>query len=195
MKILGLVGSMRKEGNTNRIVQAIFDGAKQVDGSVETETLQLSELKIGPCRACYDVCANEPYLCVHKDDLQVALEKMKEADAIVLGSALYFNVPSRLLALIERLSCVAHLGQYKGHNEHPLADKPCCLVAVSYCTPPNAIFATLQQFTLEMRMRPVLLKSQPFYGVAGTDKMEKDEFLKPLESAKEMGRLLVQSCG
>ena len=194
MEILGLVGSMRKDGNTNRLVQAVLDAAKKADGGVETEVLQLADLKIAPCHACYDVCAKEPYKCVIEDGLQNVFTKMRQADAIVLGSALYFNVPSRLLAFIERLSCVAHLGQYKGHKVHPLEDKPCGLAAVSFSTPPTPVLHVLQQFALEMRMRPILIKSHPFLGVAGNDKMEKDDFLKPLENATELGKLLVEAC-
>ncbi len=131
MRILGFVGSMRKDGNTSRLVQAVLDAAKKADNDVETEMVYLSDLDIGPCHACYDVCAKELYKCVIKDDLQTVLEKMKQADGLVIGSALYFIVPSRLMAFMERLSCVAHLGQFLGFNEHPLEDKPCGLVAVS----------------------------------------------------------------
>ena len=193
MKILGFVGSMRKEGNTNRLVQAVLDAAKKASDNVETEIVHLSDLDIGPCHACYQQCANEPYKCVIEDDLQVVLENMRQADAIVLSSALYFIVPSRLVAFTERLSCLAHLGQYKGHKEHPLEDKPCGLVGVSFITPPTPVLLRLQQFALELRMRPIVLKSHPFLGVAGSDKMEKDDFLKPLESAAELGKLLVKA--
>lgn len=193
MKILGFVGSMRKDGNTNRLVQAVLDAAKQAADEVETEIVYLPDLKIGPCHACYDVCAEEPYKCVVEDDLQKVLERMRKADAVVLGSALYFNVPSRLLAFMERLSCLAHLGQFKGHKEHPLEDKPCGIVAVSFSTPPTPVLAALQQFALELRMRPITLKSHPFLGVAGTDKMEKDDFLRPLENAEALGKLLVEA--
>ena len=193
MKILGFVGSMRKDGNTNRLVQAVLDAAKRAADEVETEMVYLSDLEIGPCRACYDVCAKEPYVCVVEDDLQKVLDRMRQADAVVIGSALYFTVPSRLLAFMERLSCVAHLGQFKGHKEHPLEDKPCGLVGVSFSTPPTPVLAGLQQFALELRMRPITLKSHPFLGVAGTDKMEKDDYLKPLQNAEMLGKLLVEA--
>ena len=193
MKILGFVGSMRKAGNTNRLVEAVLDAAKNATEGVEAEVVHLSDLRIEPCHACYDVCANEPYKCVIEDELQMVLEKMKQSDALVLSSALYFIVPARLVAFTERLSCLAHLGQYKGHKEHPLEDKPCGLVGVSFSTPPTPVLLRLQQFALELRMRPILLKSPPFLGVAGSDKMEKDDFLKPLENAAELGKLLVEA--
>lgn len=193
MKILGLVGSMRKNGNTNRLVQAVLDATEKAAYEVETEMVHLSDLEIGPCHACYDVCAKEPYGCVIEDDLQKVFDKMRRADGIVIGSALYFIMPSRLLAFMERLSCVAHLGQFKGHREHPLEDKPCGLVGVSFSTPPTPVLAGLQQFALEMRMKPILLKSHPFLGVAGNDKMEKDDFLKPLENAQTLARLIVEA--
>ena len=193
MKIFGFVGSMRKDGNTNRLVEAVLDSARNVRHGIETEKVCLSDLAIGPCRACYDVCAKEPYVCVHEDDLQTVLEQMCRADAIVMSSALYFVVPSRLVAFTERLSCLAHLGGIRGHDDHPLEDKPCGLVAVSFGDPTTPVLVRLQQFALEMRMRPILLKSPPFLGVGGTDKMEKDDFLRPLDNAAELGRLLVDA--
>ena len=44
-----------------------------------------------------------------------------------------------------------------------------------------------------MRMKPIPLKSYPFLGIGGSDKMEKDDFLKPLENATELGKLLVEA--
>ena len=193
MRILGLVGSMRKGGNTNRLVQAVLDAAKKVNNNVETEVIYLSDLKIGPCHACYEVCAKELYKCVIEDDLQVVFGKMKQADAIVLSSALYFIVPSRLVAFTERLSCVAHLGQFRGLNEHPLEDKPCGLVAVSAETTVTPVLVRLQEFALELRMRPIAIKSYPFLGVAANEKMEKDKFLNPLKNAETLGKLLVEA--
>jgi len=55
------------------------------------------------------------------------------------------------------------------------------------------VLVRLQQFALELRMRPIVLKSHPFFGVAGSDKMKKDDFLKPLENAAELGELLVEA--
>jgi len=193
MKILGFTGSMRKDGNTNRLVRAVLDAAKEAGDGVEAEMVYLSDLEIGPCHACYEQCAKEPYKCVVEDDLQTVLEKMKQSDAVVLSSALYFVVPSRLLAFMERLSCLAHLGQIRGFEEHPLEDKPCGLVGVSFSTPPTPVLIRLQQFALELRMRPITLKSHPFLGIAGSDKMEKDDFLKPLENATVLGKLLVEA--
>ena len=193
MKIIGFVGSMRKDGNTSLLVQAVLDAASKAADGVEAEMVYLSDLAIGPCRACYDVCAKEAYKCVVEDDLQKVLEKMRQADGVVIGSALYFIVPSRLVAFMERLSCLAHLGQYKGHKEHPLEDKPCGLVGVSFSTPPTPVLTRLQQFVLELRMKPILLKSYPFLGLAGNEKMEKDKFLNPLENAETLGKLLVEA--
>ena len=193
MKILGFVGSMRKEGNTNRLVQAVLDVAKKAGDDVETEVVYLSDLDIGPCHSCYEQCAKEPYKCVVEDDLQTVFEKMKQADAVVIGSALYFILPSRLVAFTERLSCVAHLGRIHGFNEHPLSGKPCGLVAVSFEVPVAPVLVRLQQFVLELRMRPIPLKSYPFLGVAGNDKMEKDDFLKPFQNAETLGKLLVEA--
>ncbi len=106
MKILGIVGSMRKTCNTNLLVETVLESAKNVNPKIETKVLQISELHVESCRACYDLCSKEPYKCVIKDDLENIFEEMKSSNAIVIGSPLYFKIPSRLTAFMERLACL-----------------------------------------------------------------------------------------
>lgn len=191
MKVLGVVGSMRKEGNTEKLVQAVLEGAKEAGPTVRTQLVHLSTLEIGPCQGCYEVCAKTPYRCSVKDDFQGLVGKMDDADALVLGSALYFPVPARLVALCERLVCLAYFHEVRRHKgAHLLEDKPCALAVATGGGEPTDVFRYLFAFALSTRMTPLTVKRWPYYGVAGRGDLTEDEE-RPLESARELGHLLV----
>ncbi len=190
MKVVGIVGSMRKDGNTARLVEATLQGAKEASPKIRTQLVHLAALDIGPCQGCYDVCSKTPYKCAVKDDFQGLLQRMDEADGLVIGSPLYYPVPSRLVALCERIVCLAFFHeQGKNKSGHLLEDKPCALVVATGGSDPLDVFRYLHGFILAARMLPVPTKSYPYYGVAGRGEIPKDEE-KPLERAMELGRLL-----
>ncbi|MBC7220580.1 flavodoxin family protein [Candidatus Bipolaricaulota bacterium] len=80
MRILGIVGSPRKGGNTDTVVGQVLAGAERE--GINTERLYLGDLQIQPCRVCYG-CA-ETGTCVVDDDFQLVVERMKEAGGVVL---------------------------------------------------------------------------------------------------------------
>lgn len=194
MEILGIVGSMRKSGSTSRLVAVVLKSAKSSDPKVKTKMLQISDLKIESCRACYGKCSKKPYKCVIRDDLEDVLEQMKRSQAIVVGSPLYYKIPSRLTALMERLACLSYFYERAGFTEpHPLNDKPCGLVAVSGGDDPRPVLEHLVNFALSLKMRPVFMKSYPYFGVGGKGRIEEDSDLNPIENAKTLGGLLVKA--
>ncbi|HWR08599.1 flavodoxin family protein [Sporomusa sp.] len=87
MKIIGLVGSPRKNGNTDVLVQKALEGAK-AQGS-ETGLYYLNDLAIRGCQACYG--CKKAGKCVVKDDLTGVFEAIDSANAIILGSPVYFG--------------------------------------------------------------------------------------------------------
>jgi multimeric flavodoxin WrbA len=193
MKVLGIVGSMRKDGNTDKLVAAVLSGAKEAKSKIRVQAVHLSELEIGPCRGCYDACAKTPYKCAVKDDFQGLLQKMEEADGLVIGSPLYFPVPSRLIALCERLVCLAFFHGVRQHKgAHLLEDKPCALVAATGGSDPLEVLRYLFGFALSTRMTPLTTKRFPYYGTAGRGDLDKDED-KPVAGAKELGQLLADA--
>ncbi len=190
MRVLGIVGSMRKEGNTGKLVEAVLGAVKEAKPRMRTQTVHLSELEIGPCRGCYDVCAKTPYKCVVKDGFQGLLQKMEDADGIVIGSPLYFPVPSRLVALCERLVCLAFFHDMRKHKgAHLFEDKPCALVVATGGSDPMEVFQYLFGFAMSTRMTPLTLKRYPYYGAAGRGDLAADA-TKPFDRAQELGRLL-----
>ncbi len=66
LKILGIAGSPRRDGNTDHLLQQVIAGASSQ--GAETKTVILSELNISPCRHC-DGCIKTGK-CVVDDDMQ-----------------------------------------------------------------------------------------------------------------------------
>jgi multimeric flavodoxin WrbA len=190
MRVLGIVGSMRKDGNTDKLVTAVLEGAKEAKSKIRVQAVHLSDLEIGPCRGCYDVCAKTPYKCVVKDDFQGLVQKMEEADGLVIGSPLYFHVPSRLVAVCERLVCLAYYHDVRQHKgAHLLEDKPCAFAVATGGSDPMEVFQYLFQFAVRARMTPLAVKRYPYYGAASLGDLDEDKG-EPLAEAKELGQLL-----
>jgi multimeric flavodoxin WrbA len=107
MKVIAFNGSARKDGNTAILVNQVFSELEKQD--IETELIQLSGQKIPGCIACYKCFDNKDRRCSVKDDVvNDCIEKMLQADGIILASPTYFaDVSSQLKALIDRAGLVA----------------------------------------------------------------------------------------
>ena len=98
-KVLVLSGSPRKNGNSDMLCDAFIKGAEN-SGHL-AEKILIQNKKISPCLACYG-CRNT-HLCVQKDDMREILEKMVQADVIVLATPVYFySLSGQLKTLIDR---------------------------------------------------------------------------------------------
>jgi multimeric flavodoxin WrbA len=102
MKVLGINGSARADGNTAILIKYVFKGLGKE--GFETEMIQLAGKSMHGCIACYKCFANKDRQCAVKNDfLNECLAKMADADSIVLGSPTYFSdVTSEMKALIDR---------------------------------------------------------------------------------------------
>ena len=87
MKILGISGSPRRGGNTDILVNKALDAAKA--NGAEVEFISLAGKNINGCIACAE-CGKDGK-CVIDDDIQAIYPKMEEADAIILGTPIYFG--------------------------------------------------------------------------------------------------------
>jgi len=107
MKVIAFNGSARKDGNTAILINQVFSELEKQD--IETEMIQFSGQKIRGCIACYKCFENKDQRCSVKDDVvNDCIEKMLQADGIILASPTYFaDVSSELKALIDRAGLVA----------------------------------------------------------------------------------------
>jgi multimeric flavodoxin WrbA len=120
------------------------------------------------------------------------LEKLKQADGFVLGSPLYFKIPSRLTAFMERLVILAFFHDTRGCSEpHLLYNKPCGIIAVAADGDPELVAEMLHRFVLSLRMKPMIKKTFPYLGVFSRGDISLDRNFSPLENSRELGEMLV----
>lgn len=107
MKVVAFNGSPRKEGNTAHLLQAVLESVQAND--IETEFVQVGGRPLQGCTACMECKENQDKRCaITKDKLNEYLEKMIEADGIVVGSPTYFaDLSAEAKALLDRCCFVA----------------------------------------------------------------------------------------
>ena len=107
LKVLAINGSPRPGGNTETLLKKVLE--PMAAAHWETEFFQLGGQPIRGCRACYACFKTKNSRCGQKEDcFNACLEKMIEADAILLGSPTYFtDVSAEMKALLDRAGLVA----------------------------------------------------------------------------------------
>ena len=99
MRLLGIVCSPRKGGNTEILVKEALKPAQEAGW--DTEVFLLSEKHVDPCDAC-GTCFNNDS-CVIDDDMQELYQMLDQADAVIFGSPVYFgNVSAQAKAVMDR---------------------------------------------------------------------------------------------
>ncbi|MFZ2498467.1 MAG: flavodoxin family protein [Methanosarcina sp.] len=107
MKVVAFNGSPRKDGNTATLIRHVLDELER-EGT-ETETVHIGGKSIHGCTACGKCFENKDKKCViDKDIVNDCIEKMLEADGIILASPTYFaDLTPELKALIDRAGFVS----------------------------------------------------------------------------------------
>lgn len=99
-KVLILSGSPRKGGNSDLLCDEFMRGA--IENGNKVEKIRVVSKKVEPCRACY-YCRLSDGKCAIEDDMGEILQKMIDADVIVLASPVYFySIDAQLKAVIDR---------------------------------------------------------------------------------------------
>lgn len=97
--ILILSGSPRKNGNSDILCDEFMKGAQEAGHRVEK--IRVAEKNIGYCRGCY--ACKDTGVCAIRDDMADVLQKMIDADVLVLASPVYFySIDAQLKAVIDR---------------------------------------------------------------------------------------------
>ena len=122
MKVIAINGSPRKNWNTDTLLKMALDGSASV--GAETEMVYLYDLKFRGCVSCLACKLKKeprPNRCVLRDDLTAVLDKVHEADAVILGSPIYFSeFTGAMRSFFERF-----LFQYLNYDDYtkPLSPK------------------------------------------------------------------------
>ena len=104
MKILAICGSHHR-GNTYSILNTIQDHLPNIDYHL----MMLNEVNIKQCQGCYVCIAKGKQYCPLKDDRDMIIEKIADADGIVFASPVYVNfITSLMKQFMERVSFITH---------------------------------------------------------------------------------------
>jgi len=178
LKAIGIIGSPRKNGNTEIITGHALKAI--AEEGLETEIIRLAEHKVLPCNAC-SVCRGEnPKPCPIDDDFLPLYEKMTAADAIILASPVYFGSASALIkALIERSG-------YISHETRPFAGKVGGPLVVARRAGKNFTFAELMFWFHIMGM---IVPGSTYWNVAfGREKGDVNDDAEGLNTAWNFGK-------
>ncbi|RJP26236.1 MAG: flavodoxin family protein [Candidatus Omnitrophota bacterium] len=107
MKVIAFNGSARKDGNTAILIRKVLEELEKE--GIATEMIQFSGEALRGCLACYQCFKNKNARCSNDQDIvNHCIEKMIEADGIILGSPTYFSdVSAEMKALIDRAGLVS----------------------------------------------------------------------------------------
>ncbi len=115
-KILGIIGSPRKKGNTDLLVNRILEGAKNKGAT--PELIYLKDLNIMECDGCH-ICWKDNR-CSKKDDMIQAYQSITDCDMIVFGTPVYWYGPTALMkGFIDRFvyfNCPENRHKIKGKD-------------------------------------------------------------------------------
>ncbi len=157
MKVLGIVGSPRKNGNSDMLAAHCLKAV--AEEGLDTEIIQLAGLDIRPCNACNAcmVCSKEE-LCPIDDDLFPIYLRMKEADGIILATPVYFGSATGLAkAFMERAGYISR------HNGNPFSGKVGGGLVVARRAGHNF---TLAELTLWFQILGLVIPGSTYWNIA-----------------------------
>lgn len=108
MKILAVIGSPRKNGNSYRVVSQIEECLKK-SGEIEFECLYLADMKLETCRGCGLCLKVGEDKCPHKDDREMIERKLLDSDGIIFVSPVYaMNMTALFKNFMDRFAFTMH---------------------------------------------------------------------------------------
>jgi multimeric flavodoxin WrbA len=177
MRVLGIVGSPRKNGNTELLTKHTLKAISEE--GLGTELIRLAGLEIKPCTAC--MACKEKEICSIKDDLFPVYLRMKEAEGIILASPVYYGSATALIkALMERVGYIARW------NGEPFQRKAGGPLVVARRSRRNF---TIAQLTLWFQILGFFVPVSTYWNVAiGREKGEVEQDEEGLETAWNFGK-------
>ena len=116
VRVLGVQGSPRKNGNTHALVEKVLEGAR--DAGATTLMIQLGNTTVNECDGCHACWQGKD--CSKDDDMNDVYPKIVESGVIVFGTPVYWYGPTALMkAFIDRFvyfNCPENRGKIRGKS-------------------------------------------------------------------------------
>jgi len=187
MKVLGILGSPRRGGNTELLLDETLRGAGEQGNSCEKVVLR--DLKITPCLEIYK-CA-EDGVCAIKDDMQDLYSKIQHTERLIIAAPIFFySVPALAKAMIDRCQSLWVKKYMLQLPVSPIADRKGVFISVA-ATRGKKLFEGVR-LTMKYFFDAIEVAYSDELLVRGVD--EKGEVRKKpeaLQAAYELGQRLV----
>lgn len=178
LKVLGIVCSPRKGGNTEILVQEALAGGRE--SGAETELLRIVEMKIAPCDGC-EAC-HQTGECRIKDDMERVYKKLLAAEGIILGTPVYFwSVSAQAKTFMDRTYALRY-------PYHKLENKVGGAIAATGRRGGVNTLSVINSFFLGQDM---LVRGLGIAGY-GASKGEVKQDKRAMQGARSLGRQVVQ---
>lgn len=180
MKVLGISGSPRAEGNTELLVKLGLDVL--AGEGIETEFLSLADRPVKPCTACGGCSQPGARDCVQEDPaFEGIVDRFAAADGVLIGSPVYFgSATPETMAMLDRVGYVSR------HGENFLRRKVGAAIVVGRRAGQNFTFAQLNYFFLISEM---IVPGSTYWNVAvGRQKGEVSEDAEGLDTVRTLAR-------
>ncbi len=106
MKVVSINGSPRKEGNTYHALKMVGDELNKE--GITVDIIQIGDQRMQGCLGCGNCARNKDERCVIDDDVNDAIQKMKVADGVLLGSPVHYaGVGGTMKSFLDRVFMVA----------------------------------------------------------------------------------------
>lgn len=163
MKVVGVVGSPRRGGNTETITRIALDEVKKQ--GLKTELIMLAGKNIAPCDGCRSCLKTNK--CKFEDDFQPIFAKLKKADGIILASPVFYGAATPQIT--------GFISRFYSMRGKPLRRKVGGPIVVARRAGKNFTFAQLMFFFM---IHEMIVPGSTYWNVAFGRKpgeVEKDE--------------------
>lgn len=185
MKILGIVCSPRKGGNTEILVREALKAAGEA--GAETDLFLMSTKNVAPCDGC-GTC-EESGGCKINDDMQELYQKLESSDGVIFGTPVYFaNVSAQAKAIIDRTYALLRTRKLRG--------KVAGAVAAARRVGASQVLGSLYTYFITQRM--IVAGGAVGYGIKKGEVREGiggSPSLSAVEEARTLGRSIVRMLG
>ncbi|KKG16199.1 iron-sulfur protein [Methanosarcina sp. 2.H.T.1A.6] len=180
MKVIGIVGSPRKNGNTNVLVQQVLEGA--AEAGAETRTFFLNEMNYRGCQGCNYCKAHEE--CKLEDDLVEVFNEIAAADGVVFGSPIYFaQFTGQMRLFLDRCYSLINAD----FSPRLPAGKKAVIVGVQGAPEPSAFKSVYEEFGGQISGVMAMEIKDTLVGVGYHAPGEVKDNLELMEKAKNTG--------
>jgi len=188
MQVLAILGSPRRGGNTEILLDKAVEGAKATKGT-KADKIVLNQLTFRPCQECGG--CNQAGICVIKDDMQIIYKKMEEADGVIIASPIFFgSLSAQTKMMIDRFQC-KWVRKYVLKDKLPQKRKKGIFIACG-ATEREDFFANARSIIKNFFATADITYEQEIFGFELDEKGKILEHPELLNKAYQLGKTLFQ---